>query len=462
MTRKPVKLVEKKGSVPPWDSGSGLAYLSSLAEWKGDGDFNLDNISRALNWLGNPQDKIKSFHVTGTNGKGSVTAGISSILGATGARVGMTVSPHLSRLNERIVIDGRPISDDALDYYCLDLKKCCEAIDTKLSFFEGITAVSFLAFNDLSLDWVVAEVGLGGRLDATNTIKKPEVSVIVSIDLDHEHILGGTLERIAFEKAGIIKNNGKVVIGALPEQASRVIRGVAKERSATVYELGREFKLISFPDNQKEKGMFDFIWGGEDCTSFRPSLSGHHQGENMALCLAAASLAGVDRHAQKIGVEQVFWPARIERLSLPFGEVIIDSAHNPAGVCSLVQYLRDEGLENLVLGFGVLQTKHWEEMLQLLLPFAGSWNLLTPEAPCALDSRLLREHLSGIGISSRDFGKDYARFLETIKNELSAQKHSKKPVMLLCGSMYLVGIIREMLIKEQTPIWIRTGSQTER
>ena len=183
----------------------GIAYLEKLTPWNGRGGFALEGIVKVLKRLGDPQDSYPTIHIAGTNGKGSVSSGISSILGAAGYRVGLNSSPHLQSLNERIAIDGLPIDSTALGEFCHDVRVAANRDLVELSFHEAITVVSFLAFREIGVEWAVVEVGLGGRLDASNVISRPAATAIVTIDYDHQAILGNTLAEIAAEKAGIIK-----------------------------------------------------------------------------------------------------------------------------------------------------------------------------------------------------------------------------------------------------------------
>ena len=168
----------------------GLSYLNTLTPWNGRGGFALEAISKILKRLDNPQDSYPSIHIAGTNGKGSVSSATASILAATGYKVGLNTSPHLQSLNERIVFDGLPISMETLGEFAYDIRSVSAKALEELSFHEAITALSFLAFREMGVEWAVVEVGLGGRLDASNVISRPAATAIVTIDFDHQHILG--------------------------------------------------------------------------------------------------------------------------------------------------------------------------------------------------------------------------------------------------------------------------------
>ena len=203
---------------------NGLEYLQSLESWDFKSPFSQNNISTVLDYLGKPQDKPRALHVAGTNGKGSVSAMMSSILKQAGYSVGTNISPHLMNVNERFIINGEAIDDARLSEALSIVKGAVEATEAPLSYHEALTAAAFYAFKDL--DWIVMEVGLGGRLDASNVIAKPEIAFITSIGLDHQDILGHTLEAIAKEKAGIIKEGSHVVLGDIAPEPFEVISSI--------------------------------------------------------------------------------------------------------------------------------------------------------------------------------------------------------------------------------------------
>ena len=172
---------------------SGLEYLSKLTPWNGRGGFALEYITKVLERLGNPQDSLPSIHIAGTNGKGSVSSAVSSILAASGYRVGLNTSPHLEQMNERLVVDGLSVSDEFLGEFAFAVRNAAQRALVELSFHEAITAIAFLGFREIGVEWMVMEVGLGGRLDASNVISRPAATAIVTIDYDHQAILGNTL-----------------------------------------------------------------------------------------------------------------------------------------------------------------------------------------------------------------------------------------------------------------------------
>ena len=430
----------------------GLAYLESLPQWDGTSKFDLSNLELVLAGLGQPQEATRTVHVTGTNGKGSVSATIAAILGASGARVGLYTSPHLSKLNERILIDGRQILDAELDAACIQVRAAIPAA-IKLTYFEALTAAAFLAFSRAKLDWVVLEVGLGGRLDGTNVIKHPAAAVIVSIDYDHEHILGNTLEAIASEKAGIIKEKCLLVTGDIADGPMSVIAEAARCSGARHLQASRDFSGRATPEGLRiNSNNISEI----RCVS---ALRGPHQAGNMAIAATVCAELGISSEHIVYGIEHVFWPGRLERLRVGKREVLVDCAHNPAGVRSLVTYLAGNSYHNLEMVFGVLDTKSWQQMVEMLYPHVGSWNLLRPDSVRALNHSILQSYMSGFDIKSRDYEDDYQalvvdRFAGARSCEFSDS--TAAPDTLVTGSIYMVGKLRALLGVPERAVWQRS------
>jgi dihydrofolate synthase/folylpolyglutamate synthase len=430
-------------------SHAGLEYLDQLEVWKGAGGFGLDKIRRVLSILGDPQDAVRSIHVTGTNGKGTVATVVSSILAAAGFRVGMNISPHLEQLNERIIIDGLPIDANLIGDFALKLKEASESVDTILSFHEAITAVSFLAFRELKVDWMVIEVGLGGRLDASNVIRRPEVSVITSIDLDHQLILGDTKPKIAIEKAGIIKYESPVVIGPLDVESAKEVRLIAAEKNSAVYALHEQFNYISIHDADisDTEDTFDFSFGSQAPITIKKRIRGRHQVDNFCVALATAKLLGVDDQSCIVGASNAFWPSRLEVFNWKNRVVVMDCAHNPHGIRALVDNLQNWGIEKVEMVFGVLDTKDWQAMIDMLAPFSDNISLLTPESERALDMSAVVRYLSSIGIRNTLYGRDIKRFIQ--------DQESKRLPLLMTGSIYLIGELRKHFGVKSQRLWIK-------
>ncbi|NDC36498.1 MAG: hypothetical protein EBZ48_00415 [Proteobacteria bacterium] len=417
-------------------SSSGLDYLESLAPWRGQGGFGVEKLRRVMERLGNQQDRTKTVHVAGTNGKGSVSAAIASILGNSGGKVLLNTSPHLIKVNERICIDGAPVSDGELSAALERIRDCANGLGVSLSHFEAITGAAFLLCESCRIDWSVFEVGLGGRLDATNIIKAPEVTGIVSIDFDHEAILGDTLGKIACEKAGIIKPGVPVVVGKMAPEAEAEILRIASDRSASALVFGRDFSITRSSEGKVRFSSTNF---GE--MEFTPSLPGLHQAENMAVAAAMA---------RKIGLpKEVKWPARLSFHKIGNRTVIFDSAHNPAGIQSLISFLDAKGISGIEIIFGAIGTKRWVEMVDLLRPYISYWRLLEPNSSDAVENRVIANHLSGFGISIQQLSDNHAEILDIFSGA-----RSDVPI-LVTGSMYLVGKVMEILGVPIQRLWKR-------
>ena len=383
----------------------------------------LENMRRLMRRLGDPQKQLRCIHVAGTNGKGSTCALIDSVLRQTGAKVGLYTSPYLMRYNERMRIDGQPIADDVLARLTTRIaEQVMQMEETGEGFptvFEIGTALMFTWFAEQKVDWAVIEVGLGGRLDPTN-ILEPTVCAITRIGLDHTRVLGDTVEKIAAEKGGIIKDGVPVVLQSQGESVREVIRRICEEKHAPLLDCA-DFP----PQNVQllERGAaFTAALPHLRAREYEISLCGAHQVDNAMTALGVLS-ALLDGHclpasAIQKGLEQAQWPGRLEWL----GNVLIDGAHNPQGaqtVCDYVQhFLKDR---RIVLLTGMMADKDVRSYADWIAPLADEIHCVAPEhIPRAMPA-----------------------------NELAAlyRERTEKPV-LICGSLYLAGEIRRLLIAE--------------
>jgi len=330
--------------------------------------FGLANIRAVLDALGNPERAFRSIHVAGTNGKGSVTAMVDAALRAAGHRTGRYTSPHLVRLNERFVVDGRQASDDdiaaAVDTAraAIDRLRRDGVLQVQPTFFEVTTAAAFELFRRARIDVAVVEVGLGGRLDATNVLT-PVVTAITSIGFDHQQYLGNTLTEIAIEKAGIVKPAVPVVVGEMPDDARTAIEGVARERGAELIHAGG--------DVAAELG------------GIVPALPGMHQRRNAAVAVRVLQAADardlrVPPEAIAAGLTTVRWPGRLDVRRLGDGrELLLDAAHNAEGAAALAAFLRERAAAGSAaakppLVFAAMRDKDVDAMFRALLPEAGA------------------------------------------------------------------------------------------
>ncbi len=434
---------------------AGLSYLNSLKPWNGRGGFSLTELKEVLKRLGDPQDLVPAVHVAGTNGKGSVTAAVASILGRCGYSVGMNISPHLERINERIVIDGKECSDEFLGEFAYAVRQAATRAVVELSFHEAITALAFLGLAENKMDWSVIEVGLGGRLDASNVISRPAATAIVTISFDHQAILGDSLAKIAREKAGIIKPGAPLVTGAVGQEADVVISGLAK--GVPHYKFGRDFDVRpSGVVGEHPIGFLGKGFPGADLIKFEFSsaLRGRHQAHNLGVAAAVGCVLGMPVDGIKGGLEGVFWPGRLEVGEVSGREVVLDCAHNEAGIASFTSFLESRGARDIDLTFGVLDTKNWRAMVKGLLPYVGVWRLLTPDSDRALQLEEVRREIevSCTGVRIECYGADYQGWARDIlsQGELGAA--------YITGSMYMVGKVRELLSMAKRPIWAKSAN----
>lgn len=393
----------------------------------------LSRISDLLARLGNPQDGLRFVHVAGTNGKGSVSAMIASVLRAAGYRTGLYTSPHLRRVTERMRIDGREIDRDSLGALAAALAPHIAQMADKPTEFERLTAMALLWFARQSCDVVVLEVGLGGRFDATNVIRAPEVSVITAIGLDHTEWLGDTPEQIAREKGGVVKPGRQVVLCGQSPAVEAEIRAVCREQSAPLRVSGQPRLLSRTLEGQR----FDY---GAHSALFLPLL-GEYQLKNAAVALDALDTLvhsrgfSIPEASLRAGFAETVWPARLEVLSRePL--VLLDGAHNPDGAAQLAASLRAL-LPNSRFTFvmGVLADKDYREMLRLLAPLAARLIATAPDSPRALPSAALTEAAQAAGIPAQD-GETIAHAIP-----LALQLAEGSPVCV-CGSLYQAGEAR--------------------
>lgn len=357
--------------------------------------FGLERIKKALKKLGNPQESLKYIHAAGSNGKGSVCAMLTSILRQAGYSVATYTSPHLVDVRERIMFNCRMIPKP--DFVRLSAK--VRQTKVKLTYFEFLTALAFLYFSEKKPDFVVLEAGLGGRLDATNVII-PEIAIITKIALEHTDILGKTIEKIAGEKAGIIKQNCTVVTGA-DGSALKVIKTAAKNKNCKL--------VLAKP------------------TNYKLSLQGDFQKFNAGIAAAAARQLGIGEKHIRQGLAKTVWPGRLERK----GNVLLDCSHNPDGIRAMAKYVRTLKYKRLIIVFGCLKDKNYCEMLTSL----PKHDMLIVTKPLGV-SRALDPEMLGTGI--------------VVRNPISAIKCAKAAaakgdLILICGSIYLVGDVRRSL-----------------
>jgi dihydrofolate synthase/folylpolyglutamate synthase len=403
-------------------------------------DLSLERMERILAKLGSPETQVPAvIHVAGTNGKGSTVAYIKSILEQAGLKVHCYTSPHLVKFHERIYVAGETIAEDNLSA----LLEECEIANgnAPITFFEITTAAAFLAYARTPADYLILEVGLGGRLDATNVIPKSVLSVITTVDYDHQQYLGNTLTAIAHEKAGILKNGVPAIIGAQPDEARAEIERVAEKIGSPVFIANQDWQ--SFEQHgrlvfQDENGLLDLSL---------PHLKGRHQVDNAGNAIAAIRLLDDTRvfeaHIEQ-GLRSVVWPARMQKLGaggltnlIPKdAELWLDGGHNPAAgrvIARAFSDINDRFSRPLVLIWGMLNTKDAGSFIE---PFAGlAQRVVTiaiPDEPNAVPADQLAEIARGRNLS--------AETASSLKKALGqASLTTPAPRILICGSLYLAG-----------------------
>ncbi len=363
----------------------------------------LANVRRLLGRFADPQRRFQCAHVTGTNGKGSVCAMMESICRAQGLRVGLFTSPHLVRFNERITINGHPITDDSVVAGLEQIRSAIES-ETHPTFFEITTVLAFNFFAQERCDLVVLETGLGGRLDATNVVS-PLVTVLTSIDLDHQKLLGNTHVEIAREKAGIIKQGVPVISAPQRPEVEAIIREVALRQAAPV-------RIVNHPVEE-----------------LPIALAGSHQRLNAALAIAALESAQVpisDRAVRR-GLATVQWPGRFQRID---ETLVLDGAHNPAAIAQLIQTWQEHfGPAKPAILFGALRDKAIKEMLLLLRPLAAELVAVPVTGRRGASAEEIRA-LAAPEMSVQPFSSAMAALVEL---------RSRHAMILATGSLFLVG-----------------------
>lgn len=421
--------------------------------------FNLDRMREFMRHLGDPQEEYKIIHVAGTKGKGSVSAMCASVLTAQGFTAGLYTSPHMVEFTERIQVNGQEISKDALVEIVEILKPVTVKVP-EITTFELTTALAFVYFSQQKVDFAVLEVGLGGRLDATNIVK-PILSVITSISYDHVKILGNTLSEIAFEKGGIIKPNTPVVIAPQKEEARLRLEEVAQQRNAPMIQVGRDYLYAADSHNldsqtflvwtPEEQSLVDeFIESaGRDIWSpmrLRIPLLGFHQIENAATAYAVLKTIekfGVDisQQAYQQGFSRVKWLGRMEILR-KHPPLVIDSAHNRYSALKLRQAMDDyfPGLP-IVLVFGASEDKDIEGMFLELLPRVRQVIATQSSHPRSIDANILVEIAHRLGRS--------AQAILPIEDALAAALTAaeQESVILVTGSIFVAAAAKEIIPK---------------
>lgn len=391
--------------------------------------YKTEKIEYALELLGNPQFAVPVIHVAGTNGKGSTIAFLRQLFQAHGLRVGSFVSPHMVSVHDRICIDSQPISDH--DFQCYlqkvyDLEQEVAARYEPFRYFEVMVLIMFLYFQDQQPDLALVEVGIGGLLDTTNVVA-PALSLITSIGMDHQDLLGSTLREIAEQKAGIIKENVPVVLGPLCPETTAICRHIAQDKQASVHQFGQEFTYKAGQFSNADIELSELVLG----------LAGHHQEENAAVALQtfllymASSQQAISPQLIQQALAQTSWPGRLELVAQE-PKIYLDGAHNVPAIERLVEFIQVQE-EPVTILFSALRRKDFQEMLELLeekLPHTAL--VLTS---FAYDGALSEENRQG-----RDYVENYQQFIEDWQS-------SEQGILIVTGSLYFISEVRRIFKK---------------
>jgi len=399
--------------------------------------FGLTQMERILNAIGNPHKEIQVIHIGGTNGKGSTAAMMSSILQKEGYRVGLYTSPHLVRFTERIKVNGKEIEEEEVATLAEWMKKEIEAagITLPFTFFDFTTAMALHYFKQRLVDLTILEVGLGGRLDSTNVVD-PLISIITNIAKDHEEYLGKSISKIAREKAGIIKKGRPLITAATQPQVLRLFSKICQEKGAPYFRVGKEFRYV-----RAEDGDFHYEGLNRKLWSIHLNLKGYHQILNATTALGSMEVLEdlgycVSTDAMIEGLREVDWPGRLEMVSSS-PRVILDGAHNPAGVLAIQESLEKEfQYQHLILLIGIMKDKDIQSMLHLLAPLADHIILTRPQTDRAASPDLLKKLLGRNGKK--------AEVIENLKEaiEKGLSLTQKEDLLCITGSLFTVGEAR--------------------
>ncbi len=406
----------------------------------------LSSIGSLLEILGNPQIGLKYLHVAGTNGKGSTSSYLANILQTAGYKVGLYTSPFLERFNERIQINGVDISDESLGRITALVKDAADSmVEQGLEHpttFEILTAIAFIYYQEEATDYVVLEVGLGGRFDSTNIIDSSLVSIITTLDYDHIVELGDTLGKIAYQKAGIIKENGLVVSYPQAEEAALVIKEVSAEKNAELFFSPNN--TIKIKEENEFGSIFDYNFDNHKLDDLKISMIGEYQIYNASLAVTAL-LVLRDKGLLKItdeeirnGLSKTKWKGRLEVLKRN-PTFLIDGAHNVQGINQLAKALELFDYDKLILGIGILKDKDVDHMIAKLAPMADIIVVTEVKMPRKLEAEKL-------AIEIKKYN-DNVYVEKEVKDAINKaiELASEKDIIVFGGSLYLIGEVRTLV-----------------
>lgn len=399
----------------------------------------LQNIKTLMEKLGNPQDKLKIIHIAGTNGKGSCTSFVNSALVSQGYKVGMFTSPSIYNFEERIRINNKNIPEDKLIDLMNEVREVAETMEVFPADFELVTAIAFLYFYREKCDFAIMEVGLGGRLDATNVVQNPLITLITSISLDHQQFLGNTIPEIALEKAGIIKENVPLVLYSQSKEAMDSIIGVANSKNSKV--ILNDLEKIELLENTKNGQIINY----KDFKNLKINLLGSHQINNATISLELLEQLrkmGFEISNESIynGFSSVTWPCRFELVSKN-PDFILDGAHNIDGIDKFISNMNFYYKDNKKIGiFGVLADKDYNEMLAKIVPCFDVFLTVRPDSDRAMESKELKERIEKL---TEKKVYSFENYQDAINKAIEISKEDD--VISAFGSLYFVGEVRNLL-----------------
>ncbi|TWU08682.1 Folylpolyglutamate synthase [Symmachiella macrocystis] len=423
-------------------------------------DLKLDRMGSLLQALGNPQDSLPAVHIAGTKGKGSTAMMTAAMLTAAGYRVGLYTSPHITRLEERMTVNGRPPSEAEMVSLTAQLRTAVEVVDAQgelgpLTYFEILTAMAWLLFRRENVDIVVLEVGLGGRLDSTN-LCRPEVTVITSISLDHTQILGATLDKIAREKAGILKPGIPLICGVTAPLPREAIEQIANTRNVPILQLGQELSFQYEPKSESESppqgvgGTLVVTARGQDYSDIHLPMLGAHQAHNAALATAAVLQMrergwNIPTSAIYTGLQSVTCPVRMEVIQTdPL--TILDAAHNMASIRAFGESIQSTfPNQRKLLIFATTKDKPVEEMLRYLLP---RFDQVVVTQYLNNPRRLGVRELSAVAREVTDREFVVAESPQEAWN-IAARQASNMDLICVAGSFFIAAELREILLAQR-------------
>ena len=424
-----------------------LDYLGSIQNL--GSKLGLERVAKLLSALGSPQESYPIIHVAGTKGKGSTSLMVSEILKSAGYKVGLYTSPHLQSLRERVRVNGEIINTGDFSDLIAEIANVEESIRTEdigqATFFEVTTALSYLYFKRQNVDAAVVEVGLGGRLDATNVIKKPACAVITAISYDHMGILGDTLDRIAREKAGILKTNCELVCASQQPNALETIEGLANVLEVKVHLQGRDFDYHDKGFCLQGQAM-DFVSNIGNVEGLCVPLLGEHQLQNASLAIRVAQVLEnqgfkISKEAINTGLRGAYWPCRLEMVGRN-PRILLDGAHNGASADALAKAVnRHFNSKHIALVVGMLRDKDTTRFIRALAPLAKTIITTTPTSPRSLDNERLAMRFKRRFFEATPIDNPIDAVIEAI------DRTPKDGLILATGSLYLVGELRTAIGK---------------